>query len=941
MAQLRFEEIFKNLEQRIKTLKKTISELDKDITGQGIQKLEQETKKLTESQKELLQIQKDKNAARKKAATLNRQAIKEADKISQSLDVELQTKKELLKLNQKLTREQAKRLADQKKFGRVQKNSIDALKREAKELTILRNRVNQNSTAFKKYTARLREVNGQLRNTGEAVKDNRANVGNYTGALKKGLSSLKSYAKGLIGISLAFAAIRKVARVAREYIDLATKQILVETKLSTILKERTNATDAQVQSVIELTKKQQELGVLGDEVQIAGAQQFATFVKTTKSVKTLIPAMNDLIVQQKGLNASQGDAVNIANLVGRAFQGQLGSLTRVGISFDEAQGKILKFGTEEEKAAALAEILNQNVGKMNEEIAKTDVGRIQQYNNEIGDLKEEIGKKLIPIFADLKEVARDALKSMSESTSDLSDIFSELRAISRDIRGVEDANEDLKESFFDIGPHKRFIMIAKDISDESRKMTKRIQAVTKAVGELQEQFSMLDAEQQVKATDEFKALQEQFRTGKLSAIEFMNAVNALIATYQNLIKVEEELKETEDERADAARKARKERIRLEKESFKQTQENELATFNLLKLGADKTKAFKIQQNIELLELELSFSDDLTEIQKDTLKKRIELLEIEREAVLGQYKLTGVEIIQEIENIQENIEKTTETTTDGGKGSLLSRLFGFGKTDEGQQIISGALQVIDQIFMSLNDQTQRQIDLIDEQIAKQDEQIEKTEEQLQAEIDRFNTVDEAGQAVSTRRINNFRRQLAAERDALKRSEALRKQAAIKAQRVSIIQANIGIAQAAISGYSSQPFLPVGLAMGSLALLLGGLQLAQIKSQKFATGTDSVPLGDNKPGIDTVHAQLTAGEGVIQKPVNEKIPYHKGFKRTMIPAAAEMYLNSMQGANVYASDNSEVVEELKKVVTNTSNNILRDPITGNVTYKKIGKNEYFYN
>ena len=42
------------------------------------------------------------------------------------------------------------------------------------------------------------------------------------------------------------------------------------------------------------------------------------------SLKTLIPAINDLTAQQYGLNASQENAVAIANLFGKAMNGQMG-----------------------------------------------------------------------------------------------------------------------------------------------------------------------------------------------------------------------------------------------------------------------------------------------------------------------------------------------------------------------------------------------------------------------------------------------------------------------------------------------------------------------------------------------------------------------------------------------------------------------------------------
>jgi phage-related protein len=89
--------------------------------------------------------------------------------------------------------------------------------------------------------------------------------------------------------------------------------------------------------------------------------------------------------------------------------GQTGALKRAGISFTAAQEEVLKYGTEEEKAAMIAEVVQQNVGNMNEEFAKTDAGKIQQAKNALGDMGEEIGAILLPAVADLVSWMQDNL----------------------------------------------------------------------------------------------------------------------------------------------------------------------------------------------------------------------------------------------------------------------------------------------------------------------------------------------------------------------------------------------------------------------------------------------------------------------------------------------------------------------------------------------------
>ena len=220
--------------------------------------------------------------------------------------------------------------------------------------------------------------------------------------LKKVISSAVSEAQQLNSEAINFAAIassldamqrsfQELLNGMQDLADAYAVQEVAETKLAVIMQQRMNATQAEIQSIKDLTSAQQELGVIGDEVQLSGAQQIATFLTEAESLETLIPAMNNLLAQQKGLNASTQDAVSIANLMGKVMQGQVSSLREVGISFSEAEERALKYGTETERAAMLAQIITNNVGEMNAALAQTDSGKQQQLNNTLGDMKETLG----------------------------------------------------------------------------------------------------------------------------------------------------------------------------------------------------------------------------------------------------------------------------------------------------------------------------------------------------------------------------------------------------------------------------------------------------------------------------------------------------------------------------------------------------------------------
>lgn len=226
---------------------------------------------------------------------------------------------------------------------------------------------------------------------------------NINSQIKNGTSAVASGASSMFGsvlkANLMTSAITAGISLVKNFFSQLTSgaqdayrvQLEAELKLETVMKQRMKATDAEIQKVKDLASELQGIGIIGDEVSLSGMQQLATFATQTETIETLMPALQNLLAQQKGYNATAGDAVNIGNLMGKVLQGQTSALTRVGITFSEAQEQILKYGTESEKAATLAQVITDNVGSMNEALANTEYGKQVQLSNTIGDIKEKVG----------------------------------------------------------------------------------------------------------------------------------------------------------------------------------------------------------------------------------------------------------------------------------------------------------------------------------------------------------------------------------------------------------------------------------------------------------------------------------------------------------------------------------------------------------------------
>lgn len=261
--------------------------------------------------------------------------------------------------------------------------------------------MSQLGTAYVQIVPSAQGISGKIQNVinPEASAAGVSAGNKIAGGMKQKLSKISGglFKAGAIATAVSVPIVAGIKKSLEAY----QVQNGAETKLTEIYKTRMGATKQAAKETMKLASALQQEGVVGDEVALSGAQQLATFAKYPGTVNKLMPAMENLLVQQKGLNGTAEDATSIANLMGKVMQGQTGALKRVGISFTEAEEKVLKYGTEEERAAMLSKVITNNVGKMNKTMAKTPEGKIQQMKNSLGDMAEKVGAVLAPVLAKL------------------------------------------------------------------------------------------------------------------------------------------------------------------------------------------------------------------------------------------------------------------------------------------------------------------------------------------------------------------------------------------------------------------------------------------------------------------------------------------------------------------------------------------------------------
>lgn len=319
-----------------------------------------------------------------------------------------------------------------------------ALEESKKMLNEARNSTDSNASTIKKWETALNNAKAEVNKTTREISDNentikkmeKANVSN-TQELRKfekaeedaSKSSLKlgDIIKGNLiseavigGIKALGSAVKGLAANFSEWEEMSNALKEQEAKVAQVMKNTTDATDEDIQAMIDLTAAKEKVGVVSQETQLAGLQELGTYVENKETLEALLPVMNDMIAQQYGIGASMESASGIATMMGKVLgNGQVDALSRLGYKFDETQEKVLKFGTEEEKTAMLAEVIQQSVGGMNEALAQTDAGKVAIATSYVDDMKKSVGGLVAETKNGLLAQFLPAIQEMSTALSNM------------------------------------------------------------------------------------------------------------------------------------------------------------------------------------------------------------------------------------------------------------------------------------------------------------------------------------------------------------------------------------------------------------------------------------------------------------------------------------------------------------------------------------------
>ena len=284
----------------------------------------------------------------------------------------------------------------------------------AKTIGVLLSLKDQFTTPLQKATKSVKAMDRQLEKAGNQIKA-------FGNKVKAGMKTVAKW--GAIGFGALTAG---AVLFAKQSIDAAKDQVRIEKLLETTMKRTSNASKEQIQAIKDEASALQNVGIVGDEVALAGANQLAVYGLRSDQIKKLMPNLNDMIAKEKGLNGTQEDAVAMADVIGKAMNGKTKGLLKYGVSLTAAEEKLFKTMKQEQRMEFISKKLNESIGGTNKALRETDEGKIVAAKNAWGDMKEEVGKKLLPYLGKFAEWFETKIPAIQNFILGIADKIQEL-----------------------------------------------------------------------------------------------------------------------------------------------------------------------------------------------------------------------------------------------------------------------------------------------------------------------------------------------------------------------------------------------------------------------------------------------------------------------------------------------------------------------------------
>ena len=179
-------------------------------------------------------------------------------------------------------------------------------------------------------------------------------------------------------------------------VKAAAEDEAAQLKLAATIAATTGATSAQIAEVEKyITKTSLAVGVVDDELRPA----FGRLVKSTEDTEKAQSLLNLAL----DLSAATGKPLEtVTNALGKAYDGNVTALGKLGLGIDAASLKSQDFDTTFKQ-------LDATFGNFAEKTSETTSAKLQKVNIALGEAKESIGAALLPVVQELSTFILETL----------------------------------------------------------------------------------------------------------------------------------------------------------------------------------------------------------------------------------------------------------------------------------------------------------------------------------------------------------------------------------------------------------------------------------------------------------------------------------------------------------------------------------------------------
>lgn len=259
----------------------------------------------------------------------------------------------------------------------------------AKNINVLLSLKDQFTKPLQNATKNTKEMDRHLQKASNKVKA-------FGNATKESMKKAAKYT------AIGFGALTAATGVfLKQSIYAAKEKLKADKLLEANLKRTNNYSIDRINSLKDEAGALQDLGVIGDDVIVAGAGQLAMYKLSHDQIKKTMPILGDMVAKEKGFNATQEDSIAMADAIGKALDGKTKGLLKYGVQLTKAEEKVFKTMKAEKRLDFITNKLNKSIGGTNKALRETDEGKIVSAQGAFGDMQAEVGKKLMPYLGKL------------------------------------------------------------------------------------------------------------------------------------------------------------------------------------------------------------------------------------------------------------------------------------------------------------------------------------------------------------------------------------------------------------------------------------------------------------------------------------------------------------------------------------------------------------